>query len=102
MASLAATCPLATRAYGQTPSDQSGTNNAGKKSHLARSDRTAVVPRATSKGYGYGYGFEYGFKYGHGYGEPELGGKTGKTVAPSATSSSVSYTHLTLPTILRV
>ena len=81
MASLAATCPLATRAasglraprsramrrctqttraYGQTPSDQSGTNNVGKKSHFARSDRTAVVPRATSKGYGYGYGFEYG------------------------------------------
>lgn len=111
MASLAATCPLATRAasglraprsramrrcaqttraYGQTPSDQSGTNNVGKKSHLARSDRTAVVPRATSKGYGYGYGFEYGFKYGHGYGEPELGGKTGKTVAPSATSPSSS------------
>ena len=49
-----------------------------------------MVPRATSKGYGYGYGFEYGFKYGHGYGEPELGGKTGKTVAPSATSSSPS------------
>ena len=49
-----------------------------------------MVPRATSKGYGYGYGFEYGFKYGHGYGEPELGGKTGKTVAPSATPSSSS------------
>jgi hypothetical protein len=80
-------CAQTTRAYGQTPS---GTNNVGKKSHLARSDRTAVVPRATSKGYGYGYGFEYGFKYGHGYGEPELGGKTGKTVAPSATSSPSS------------
>ena len=90
-------CAQTTRAYGQTPSDQSGTNNVGKKSHLARSDRTAVVPRATSKGYGYGYGFEYGFKYGHGYGEPELGGKTGKTVAPSATSILIlTLTLLTL------
>ena len=111
MASLAATHPLATRAGAAASSGRraprasrrcalttraaatpwleaaSGfcrTNNVFGPSDGARRG-VFVVPEA-SKGYGFGYGYGYGFKYGHGYGEPELGGKSGTTVAPSSTA----------------
>ena len=109
MASLAATRPLATRAgaaassgrraprasrrcalttrAAATPSEGASgirTNNVFGPSDGARRG-VFVVPEA-SKGYGFGYGYGYGFKYGHGYGEPELGGKSGTTVAPSSTA----------------
>ena len=110
MASLAATHPLATRAgaaassgrrapratrrcalttrAAATPSEAASgfcrTNNVFGPSDGARRG-VFVVPEA-SKGYGFGYGYGYGFKYGHGYGEPELGGKSGTTVAPSSTA----------------
>ena len=114
MASLAATHPLATLAAAPSSSSSSGlrapraraarrcaptTRAAATPSEAASGRRTnnvfgrtdgarrgvSVVPEA-SKGYGYGYGYGYGFKYGHGYGEPELGGKSGTTVAPSSTA----------------
>ena len=107
MASLAATRPLATRAgaaassglraprarasrrcatrAAATPSETaSRTNNVFGPSDGAR--RGISVVTEASKGYGFGYGYGYGFKYGHGYGEPELGGKSGTTVAPSSTA----------------
>ena len=111
MASIAATHPLATRAGAAASSGRraprasrrcalttraaatpwleaaSGfcrTNNVFGPSDGARRG-VFVVPEA-SKGYGFGYGYGYGFKYGHGYGEPELGGKSGTTVAPSSTA----------------
>ena len=110
MASIAATHPLATRAgaaassglraprasrrcalttrAAATPSEAASgfcrTNNVFGPSDGARRG-VFVVPEA-SKGYGFGYGYGYGFKYGHGYGEPELGGKSGTTVAPSSTA----------------
>ncbi len=110
MASLAATHPLATRAGAAASSGlraprasrrcalttraaatpwleaASGrrTNNVFGPSDGAR--RGVSVVTEASKGYGFGYGYGYGFKYGHGYGEPELGGKSGTTVAPSSTA----------------
>ena len=80
-------CALTTRAAAtpsETASGRSRTNNVFAPSDGAR--RGISVVTEASKGYGFGYGYGYGFKYGHGYGEPELGGKSGTTVAPSSTA----------------